>query len=152
MPRMDWLAHQMKHCDAMAQRLYQQFSYEYAGQSLEQWQREFAAGQLDGSWKALIVTDDDQWLGGAALAQDDLASRPDLGPWLACVLVAPEARGQGLAARLIEGICSDARDSGVKTLYLHTHDQSDYYAKRGWEVLERFEAWGKEQWLMSRAL
>lgn len=152
MLRVDWLENQMHHCDTMAERLYQQFSYEYVGQSLAQWQQEFAAGQADGCWKSLIVTDGDQLLGGAALAQDDLSSRPDLGPWLACVLVAPEARGQGLAARLIEGICGHARDSGITTLYLHTHDKSDYYAKRGWNVLERFEGWGKEQWLMSREL
>ncbi|ARU89441.1 GNAT family N-acetyltransferase [Pseudomonas sp. M30-35] len=152
MLRVDWLENQMHHCDTMAERLYRQFSYEYAGQSLAQWQQEFAAGQFDGSWKSLIVTDGDRLLGGAALAQDDLSSRPDLGPWLACVLVAPEARGQGLAARLIEGICGHARDSGITTLYLHTHDKSDYYAKRGWNVLERFNGWGKEQWLMSREL
>ncbi|MFI8479784.1 GNAT family N-acetyltransferase [Pseudomonas sp. NPDC078700] len=152
MLRMDWLENQMHHSDTMAQRLYQQFSYEYVGQSLAQWQQEFAAGQLDGSWKTLVVTDGDQLLGSAALAQDDLSSRPELGPWLACVLVAPEARGRGLAAQLIEGICNHARDSGIKTLYLHTHDKADYYAKRGWHLLERFDAWGKEQCLMSLAL
>jgi len=27
-----------------------------------------------------------------------------------------------------------------------------YYAKRGWHVLQRFEAWDKEQWLMARDL
>ncbi|SNS18244.1 GNAT family N-acetyltransferase [Pseudomonas segetis] len=152
MLRMDWLENQMHHCDTMAERLYRQFSYEYVGQSLAQWQQEFAAGQADGTWKSLIVTEGDQLLGGAALARDDLSSRPDLGPWLACVLVAPEARGQGLAERLIEGICNHARAMGNTSLYLHTHDKSDYYAKRGWSVLEPFEAWGKEQWLMSREL
>lgn len=54
--------------------------------------------------------------------------------------------------QLIEGICDQARERGISTLYLHTHDQSTYYAKRGWTALERFEAWGKEQHLMSHAL
>ncbi|MNW16797.1 hypothetical protein D3C71_2157740 [compost metagenome] len=53
---------------------------------------------------------------------------------------------------MIEGICEYARGVGIATLYLHTHDQRDYYARRGWKVLERVEAWGKEQWLMSRDL
>jgi len=40
----------------------------------------------------------------------------------------------------------------ARELYLHTHDRSDYYAKRGWQVQEYFQAWGKEQWLMLRDL
>ena len=91
-------------------------------------------------------------LGGACLAAADLPERPDLGPWLACVLVEPEARGRGLAAQLIEAICAHASSLGIPRLYLHTHDQSAYYAKRGWQVLERFRAWDKEQWLMVRDL
>lgn len=152
MLQLAWLDQQMVHCDTFAERLYRQFAYEYGDQSLADWQREFAEGQRNGEWKCLIATDNGQLLGGAALARDDLAERPDLGPWLACVLVAPEARGQGLAEQLIEGICDQARERAIKTLYLHTHDQSPYYAKRGWTVLEGFQAWGKAQWLMSRAL
>ena len=91
-------------------------------------------------------------LGGACLAAADLPERPDLGPWLACVLVEPEARGRGLAAQLIEAICAHASSLGIPRLYLHTHDQSAYYAKRGWQVLERFHAWDNEQWLMVRDL
>jgi N-acetylglutamate synthase-like GNAT family acetyltransferase len=53
---------------------------------------------------------------------------------------------------LIEGICHHAKEAGFTTLYLHTHRQSHYYAKLGWEELERFEAWGKEQCLMTRRL
>lgn len=149
---LDWLENHMDHCNTMAKWVHQHFSYEFEPQSLEDWQREFADGQRTGRWKCLIALDQGQLLGGAALATDDLAERHDLGPWLACVFIAPEARERGLAGQLIEGICKHAKDTGVTTLYLHTHDQSAYYAKRNWKVLERFEAWGKEQWLMSRSL
>ena len=152
MPHFTWLDPSMEHCAAFAERVYHQFAYEYAQQSLADWQREFAEGQRNGEWRCLIATEHGQLLGGAALARDDLPERPDLGPWLACVLVAPEARGQGLAEQLIEGVCDQARERGISTLYLHTHDQSAYYAKRGWTALERFEAWGKVQHLMSRVL
>ncbi|MCE5984681.1 GNAT family N-acetyltransferase [Pseudomonas sp. LF19] len=152
MPNLEWLEHHMQHCDTFAERLYRQFSYEYADISLEAWRREFAEGQRNGDWQCLVALDQGRLLGGAALARDDLPGRPELGPWLACVLVEPQARGQGLAEKLIEGICQRARERGEATLYLHTHDQSAYYAKRGWSVRERFEAWGKEQWLMSREL
>ncbi|MCG8291836.1 GNAT family N-acetyltransferase [Pseudomonas entomophila] len=152
MSRLDWLEHQMAHCDTLAQWLHQQFHYEFQDFPLPAWQREFAEGQRNGKWKCLVALDGDRLLGSAALAVDDLPERPELGPWLACVFVSPQARGQGLAERLIEGICKHARDSGISTLYLHTHDQHAYYAKRGWRLVERFEAWGEGQWLMSRDL
>lgn len=151
-PRLVWLVHHPQHSDIFAAWIHRQFHYEYAEQPLPDWQREFAAGQTNGDWKCLIALDGDQLLGGAALAKADLAHRPELGPWLACVFVSPEARGQGLAERLIAGICEEAKANGVARIYLHTQDQSAYYAKRGWEVLEGFRAWEKEQWLMTRKL
>ncbi|CAI8930324.1 hypothetical protein EMIT0196MI5_50317 [Pseudomonas sp. IT-196MI5] len=48
--------------------------------------------------------------------------------------------------------CAQAKASGEKRIYLPTQDQSTYYAKRGWVVLGRFEAWEKDQWLMARDL
>lgn len=152
MHRLDWLEQHMNHCDTLSAWLHRQFSYEFAQQPLADWQREFADGQHDGHWKCLIALEHDQLLGGAALATADLPDRPELGPWLACVFITPAARGRGLAQELIEGICSHAKARGIATLYLHTHDQSRYYEKRGWKVLERFEAWGEEQWLMAREL
>lgn len=152
MLRVDWLDKQMDKCDLMAEWLYREFGYEFAQQSLSNWQHEFADGQRNGNWKCLIATERDQLLGGATLARNDLSDRPDLGPWLACVFIAPEARCRGLATRLIEGICEHAQEAGFTALYLHTHSQSHYYTRLGWEVLEHFEAWGKEQCLMSRRL
>lgn len=149
---LDWLADHPQHSDTFAGWIHRQFHYEYTEQPLLDWQREFAEGQTNGDWKCLIALEGDQLEGGAALAKADLAERPDLGPWLACVFITPEARGKGLAERLIEGICEDAKVSGVSRLYLHTQDKHDYYAKRGWTVLDRFRAWEKEQWLMVRDL
>lgn len=150
--QIDWLAHHMQHSDRYAKWIHQQFHYEYTHQPLADWQREFAQGQSNGEWSCLIAIDGERLVGGAALARDDLAHRPDLGPWLACVFVRPEARGQGLAERLIDGICQEAKDCGFARLYLHTQSKQDYYAKRGWQVMERFRAWDSEQALMARNL
>lgn len=112
-PQLDWLAAHPQHSDTFAAWIHRQFHYEYADQPLTDWQQEFAEGQLNGHWKCLIALEGNQLKGGAALARADLAHRPDLGPWLACVFITPEARGKGLAERLIEGICEEARASGV---------------------------------------
>ena len=147
-----WLAGQMDKCAEMAEWVYHEFSYEFADQTLDEWQRSFAAGQSDGSWTSLIATENGHLLGGATLAVSDLPERPDLGPWLACVFVTPQARRTGVAAKLIAGVCDRAKSEGVRTLYLHTHSQADYYSTLGWEVMETFEAWDKKQYLMTRRL
>ncbi|WP_407310751.1 GNAT family N-acetyltransferase [Pseudomonas sp. nanlin1] len=150
--QIDWLDRHMVHCNLMAEWVYQAFPYEYAEQTLASWQQVFADGQHDGQWKCLIAMAQGQLLGGATLARSDLESRPELGPWLACVYVTPAARRRGIAARLIEGICEQAQATGSPTLYLHTYDQRDYYRTLGWQVVEPFEAWGRVHWLMSRSL
>ncbi|KHL72363.1 acetyltransferase [Pseudomonas putida] len=152
MPRLVWLRDHMQHSNTLAQWLHRQFAYEFTEQPLTEWQCEFAEGQRNGDWQCLIALENDQLLGGATLAANDFPERPELGPWLACVFIAPQARKRGLAEQLIEGICAAAKAKGTTRLYLHTHDRSDYYAKRGWHVQECFEAWGQEQWLMLRDL
>lgn len=147
-----WLNERMLHCAELAQWIHAQFPYEFREQALGNWQAELASGQLDGSWQSLIAVEGEHLLGSASLARDDLPSRPELSPWLACVYVRPECRGQGLAERLIEAICARARDLGHDRLYLHTHDRADYYARRGWQALEDFQAYGKSHRLMELAL
>lgn len=146
------LGDHLDYSNTFAEWVHQQFAYEYSSQPLVDWQREFSDGQSNGDWQTLIALEDGQLLGGAALARNDLPERPELGPWLACVLVAPQARRRGLAEQLISGVCSLAKAKRYERLYLHTHDQGDYYAKRGWDYREPFRAWGKDHWLMQRAL
>ncbi|MVW76709.1 GNAT family N-acetyltransferase [Pseudomonas xionganensis] len=148
----DWLRHHPQHYDVLSGWLYRQFPYEFSAQPLADWQAEFAAGQRNGDWLMRIALQGGAPIGCAGLARDDLPQRPDLGPWLACVYVRPEARGQGLAEHLIDEVCNAARARGHARLYLHTHDRADYYARRGWNLLEHFQAWGATQHLMLREL
>ena len=62
-------------------------------------------------------------LGSAAFAGNDISDRTDLESLLACVFVKLEAKGRGLAAKLIKSIFSLAKFSGVNLLYLHTDGQ-----------------------------
>jgi GNAT superfamily N-acetyltransferase len=118
MPTLDWLERHMQHCDELARWLHTQFAHEFADQPLPVWQAEFTAGQHNGDWRSLIALENGRLIGSASLARDDLPSYPHLGPWLACVYVHPEHRGRGLAERLIEGICAEARRRGHAMLYL----------------------------------
>lgn len=152
MLRLVLLRDYLEYSDTFALWVHQQFAYEYSEQPLVDWQREFRDGQSNGEWHTLVALEDGELLGGASLAKNDLSERPDLRPWLACVFVAPQARQRGLAEQLIEGVYAQARANGHERLYLHTHDRGEYYAKRGWEYMEPFHAWGKDHWLMHREL
>jgi len=71
----------------------------------------------------------------ASFVAADLASRPDLTPWLASVFVDPAHRGHGHAALLVRRVEEAARVVGTGTLWLHTASAQGLYAKLGWETV-----------------
>ena len=91
-------------------------------------------------------------LGTASLIACDLQERPELTPWLAGVVVAPEARGRGLAARLVAGVEGAAHRAGFQELWLYTHTAERVYARAGWRRIEEFIHEGKTCALMRRGL
>jgi GNAT superfamily N-acetyltransferase len=77
-----------------------------------------------------------QAAGSASLVESDMESRPHLHPWIASVFVDKAYRHQGIATQLIEKCIDIARYIGLETLYLFTPDQTSFYQKRGWKVIE----------------
>ena len=73
--------------------------------------------------------------GSASLTADDLASRPDLSPWLSSVYVAPEWRGRGLGSALARHVVARAAALGVPRLYLCTEHSRSLYERLGWRVV-----------------
>ena len=88
--------------------------------------------------RTFILLDNGEPVGTASLAQDDLDTRPDLSPWLAGVIVIPQARRKGYATHLVAAVEDEARAQGVKTLWLYTHTAEHIYARIGWITVERF--------------
>jgi len=56
---------------------------------------------------------------------------------LRSLAVCPEARNEGLGARLMTAIEQRARDTGIHTLYLLTTTAADYFRARGYERIAR---------------
>jgi predicted GNAT family acetyltransferase len=71
-------------------------------------------------------------IGTYALLRNDINSRQDLCPWLACLFVDKEHRGKGLGSLLLEHGLKQAVKKGYKKLYL-TSDLDGYYEKYGWK-------------------
>lgn len=73
-------------------------------------------------------------VGSASIVKNDMATMPQLSPWLASVFVAAEHRNNGIGARLVLHVMAQAKHQGIKTLYLFTPDKIDFYKKFGWHI------------------
>ena len=69
---------------------------------------------------------------GTLVADDELPNATEPGPWLAAVYVLPAYRGHGIGGAIVAHIEQVATDFGFTELFLYTHDQQDWYTKRGW--------------------
>ncbi len=65
----------------------------------------------------------------------DLSTRPDLTPWLSCLIVHPDYRKTGVWTLLQHHILKIARKLGHKYIYLCTKWEG-YYERTGWEFME----------------
>jgi GNAT superfamily N-acetyltransferase len=70
-------------------------------------------------------------IGTYALLRNDINSRQDLCPWLACLFVEEKHRGQEIGALLLQHGLEEAAKKGYKKLYL-TSDLEGFYEKYGW--------------------
>lgn len=64
--------------------------------------------------------------------------------WLGNLFVAAEYRGQGTGAALIDAAKEYARNLGQTELWLSATDYTDYYLKRGWEIIRRTRLAGRQ--------
>ena len=72
-----------------------------------------------------------QPLGSASLTEHDMATRPELSPWLSGVFVAPEHRRRGIGAALVKRAVKEARALGIRRLYLYTPGFGALYLRLG---------------------
>jgi GNAT superfamily N-acetyltransferase len=80
--------------------------------------------------------------GIASVVPHDLPTRPELGPWLANVLVLPEWRRRGIGRALVRHVM-DYAGALAPTLYLYTFDQVDLYQHLGWQTVQQDQYVGR---------
>lgn len=79
-----------------------------------------------------VAVEEGDIIGTYALLRNDLNSRQDLCPWLACLFVDEEHRGSEKGSKLLQHGLKEAAKKGYDTLYL-TSDLEGYYEKYGWK-------------------
>ncbi len=84
-----------------------------------------------------IAVDGDELLGSTAIDRNDMDTLPHLTPWISDVYVNPAFRGKGIGTALVRHAMEYARNKGVRTLYLYTPGQEDFYTRLGWKRMTR---------------
>jgi len=85
----------------------------------------------------LVAVAGDGWQGSVSLLQNDHDHLRQYSPWLASLVVRPEARRRGVGRALVARCVAEAAALGVPTLYLYCTDAVDYYRALGWRVHDR---------------
>ncbi len=80
--------------------------------------------------------------GIASVVPHDLPTHPELGPWLANVLVQPPWRRRGIGQALVRHVMGYACTL-APTIYLYTYDQVDLYQRLGWKVVQKDQYVGR---------
>jgi len=78
-----------------------------------------------------VAIENEKIIGTYALLRNDVNSRQDLFPWLACLYVDPTYRGNSIGEQLLEHGLQMTAQLGHEKLYLSS-DLEGYYEKCGW--------------------
>lgn len=79
-----------------------------------------------------VAVEKGEIIGTYALLRNDLNSRQDLCPWLACLFVEKEYRGGEIGSMILDHGLKEAAKKGYDKLYL-TSDLENFYEKYGWK-------------------
>lgn len=98
-------------------------------ESIEECQRD-----PDGVTQWYLVLLKNDILGGLGVIENDFHKRKDLTPNVCAVYVEKPYRREGIARAMLNYVCRDMAERGIKKLYLIT-DHTQFYEKCGWEFL-----------------
>jgi N-acetylglutamate synthase-like GNAT family acetyltransferase len=132
-----YLADHQESIQTLASWHHQEWAYLRLGESLEARTARLRAccGHCEIP-TVVIAFAGDTLIGSAMLIAHDMDTRMQLSPWLAGVFVAPEHRCHGIGAMLVRRVIDDATMLGVRRLYLYTPSAEQFYARRGWLLVE----------------
>lgn len=84
---------------------------------------------------ALVALEGAAPVGTASLRAAEMASRPELTPWLGGMYVREDTRGRGVGAALVRAAEDRARALGFREMYLFATDREAFYRALGWSAL-----------------
>jgi len=82
-----------------------------------------------------VALDGTDLLGSVTLVEHDMATHPELSPWLAGTYVKPSHRRQGIASALVRHAVRSAAGMGVLRLYPYSGPARGLYERLGWHAI-----------------
>lgn len=151
--RIAYLADYPGHVPTLASWIFRHWGRMYRMKSVEE-QIERLSERLnkDKLPLALVALADSEPVGTASLKIREMTTHPHLHDWLGTVYVAEDHRNRGIGTALVRRAEEEAKRLGIGTLYLHTPDKEDFYAKRGWVAIERPVYYGMPVVVMKKRL
>jgi N-acetylglutamate synthase-like GNAT family acetyltransferase len=87
----------------------------------------------------LVASLNGELVGTAGIDTADMSTHPELSPWMVSVYVDPAHRMKGIGTVLCNRIKDEFARLGIKTAYLFTPDQENYYTRLGWKTFLKEE-------------
>ena len=91
-----------------------------------------------------LALEGERIVGGMGVIDNDFHNRRDLTPNVCAVYTEADRRGYGIAGALLQLVCDDMRERGIRTLYLLT-DHTAFYERYGWEFFCMVQGDGEPQ-------
>jgi predicted N-acetyltransferase YhbS len=91
-------------------------------------------------------------IGSASLKIREMEIYPQFLHWLGSVYVIEGYRNQGVGGQIVQHSVSVAKKLAVKELYLYTRNHEKFYAKFGWQTIEKPVYHGREVVVMKRTM
>lgn len=152
--KIESLSENMHFFREVAELKFQEFSYLTGKETIEDYlnrQNKYITDQsIPKSY--VVLNESGNLMGTFALKLEDLHSRPDLSPWLGSVVVVPAYRRRGVGSYIVRQAERLAKELAYSKLYLYTPDQETWYAKQGWQLIERTSSGKFPVSLMSKAI
>lgn len=131
------LNRQPQYIQAVSNMIYQEFVVGTASRkSLKDVEVFFTNTKINAFPMTFIAEIDGQCVGTVSVFENDWSARPQYKPWLASLYVEPDYRSQKVGQHLITCLLAYLKQRGYAEIYLKTGNASDYYKKRGWQLIE----------------
>ena len=89
--------------------------------------------RTDGVPMTLVAVDGARLVGAASLVEASIATHAHLSDWIGGLWTAPDRRGEGVGAALVEACCGHALRLGVTTLHAATASAERLFLRAGFE-------------------
>lgn len=127
-----------EHVPLLAHWFFHEWAYLYPQRALVDVEKKLEAYLNDEKIPlSIILREKGEVVATASLCAHDMETRLELSPWIESVYVPKEKRHKGFGEKAVRALMAKAREMGIGRLYLYTPDQEKWYAKMGWQLLER---------------